>query len=72
MKKHAVTEVVTLSGKIVEIDDRNGRSRARISLNPCCIEVAADPAAELHLGDMVAVDAEIRTTVVRPAPALAE
>ncbi len=72
MKQQALTEVVTLSGKIVEIYHRDGLSRARVSLNPCCIEVVADPAAELHLGDKVTVDAQIRTTAVRPASTLAE
>ena len=72
MKKHAVTEVVILSGKIVEIYERDGLSRARVSLNPCCIEVVADPAAELHLGEKVTVDARIQTTAVRNASTLAE
>ncbi len=72
MTKHAVTEVVTLSGKIVEIYERDGQSHARVSLNPCCIEVIADPAAELHLGEKVTVDARIKTTAIRNAPTLAE
>lgn len=72
MKQHALSELVTVSGKIVEIYERDGLSRARVSLNPCCIEVMADPATELHLGDKVSVDARIRTTAVRPASIPAE
>ena len=72
MKKHAVTEKATLSGKIVEIYDRDGLSHARVSLNPCCIEVVADPAEELHLGEKVTFDARIKTTAVRHTSTLAE
>jgi hypothetical protein len=72
MKQHAVTEAVTLSGKVVEIYDRDGLSHARVSLNPCCIEVVADPATELHLGEKVTVDAQIKTTAIRQASTLAE
>jgi hypothetical protein len=72
MKQRALTEEVTLSGKIVEIYDRDGQSHARVSLNACCIEVVADPATELHLGEKVTVDAQIRTSAVRHASTLAE
>lgn len=72
MKQHALTEVVTLSGKIVELYDRDGQSRARVSLSPCCIEVVVDPATELHLGEKVTVDTRIKTTVIRQTSTLAE
>ncbi len=67
MKQQALTEVVTLPGKIVEIYDRDGKSHARVTLSPCCIEVVVDPALELHLGERVAVDAQIKTTAIRQA-----
>jgi hypothetical protein len=72
MKQHALTEIVTLPCKIVEIYDRDGKSYARVSLSPCCIEVLADPALEFHLGEKVTVDAQIKTTAIRPASTLAE
>jgi hypothetical protein len=72
MKRHDVIEAVTLSGKVVEIYDRDGQPHARVALNPCCIEVVADPATELHLGEKVTVDARIKTTAIRQASTLAE
>lgn len=72
MKQHALTEIVALPGKIVEIHDRDGKSYARVSLSPCCIEVVVDPALELHLGEKVTVDAQIKTTAIRQASTLAE
>ncbi len=67
MKQNAPTEVVTLSGKIVEIYDRDGKSHAKVSLGPCCIEVEVDPAADLYLGEKVTVDAQLKTTAIRQA-----
>jgi hypothetical protein len=72
MKQQALTEAVRVSGKIVEICEREGTSLVRVSLNPCCIEVMADPTTELHLGEKVTIDVQIRTRTVRPASMLPE
>ncbi len=67
MKQHALTEAVTLSGKIVEIYDRDGKSHAVVYLSPCCIEVVVDPSADFYLGEKVTVDAQIVITAIRQA-----
>lgn len=65
-KSHVLTDRLRLSGEVIETYATEGRAVAKILLKTCSIEIPLMRQADIHLGDCVEIDVEIRVNSVVP------
>lgn len=65
-KRRISTEQLRVRGEVVEILPGPGAPVAKIFLKSCSIELPLGPRTDLHLGDCVEVEAELRIRSVKP------
>lgn len=50
------SQKLSLLGEVVETFERKGQKLAKVSLKSWSVEMAIEPAEELHLGDSIAIE----------------
>lgn len=58
----------SLTGEVIETFEQDGKSIAKIALKGCHIDIPLDAIPDAHLGDTVALEAEISVQKVKPHP----
>ncbi len=54
------------TGEVVELLERNGKNIARISIDPCILELSASALQDIHLGDQVYLEVHVTVNSVEP------
>lgn len=65
MEVHSAKNIV-LNGEVVEIIDEAGNQKAKILTAPQYLEVVLEENSDIHLGEKVIVDSEIRIKRIAP------
>ena len=63
---HTHNQKLSLRGEVVEISERGGRRRLKVTVEPHnLVDVPVDELSDAHLGDRVRVEVEVRVERVR-------
>ena len=68
MLTHLTQNRLVLAGEIVETYEKEGKRIAKVALKSCHIDIPLDVLPDLHLGDTVALEADITIKKVNAYP----
>ena len=69
MATNPIENRLTLPGEVIETFEKGGRRIAKVALKSCHVDVSIDAIPDVHLGDMVLLEADIAVQKIKTFPA---
>ncbi len=66
MEKNADNGNISLTGEVVQTIEKDKKHYIKINRATCCIELSQTVSPDIHLGDTIVIEGDIRITTLEP------